>query len=273
MTSLSLPKRPRGRPTTEQGARFDRDLDAWCAAIQEIQCTLDFPISSRGWCYVLEKGGLRKGDFDLGQELINKCRKSGRLPLNICAEDDSRGVEGLEDIDDDDVEGEASFIIDYVDRAHQSYNPISFWETQDKYVEVLTEKIDLKSFFSRVCSEFKVPITNASGWNDLNSRTAIMRRFSKWEKRGKQCVLLYCGDHDPGGLQISGFLRSNFNDMAGAVGWSPGNLTIDRFGLDYEFIEEQGLTWIDNLETSNGKFPFAGSYRSGQNHHGRADGQ
>src|SRR5262249_62249740 len=27
---------------------------------------------------------------------------------------------------------------------------------------------------------------------------------------------------------------------------------IDRFGLDYEFIEANGLTWIDNLETGSG---------------------
>ena len=41
-------------------------------------------------------------------------------------------------------------------------------------------------------------------------------------------------------------------DLAGAVGWSPEDLVIDRFGLNYDFIKEQGLTWIDNLETSSG---------------------
>ena len=59
---------------------------------------------------------------------------------------------------------------------------------------------------------------------------------------GRQCVLLYCGDHDPGGLQISGLIRSNLADLSGAVGWSPERLTIDRFGLNHDFIEEQGLT-------------------------------
>ena len=39
---------------------------------------------------------------------------------------------------------------------------------------------------------------------------------------------------------------------ADADGWSPENLIIDRFGLNQDFIEEQGLTWIDNLETSSG---------------------
>jgi hypothetical protein len=41
-------------------------------------------------------------------------------------------------------------------------------------------------------------------------------------------------------------------DLSGAVGWSPDNLVITRFGLNADFIDEHGLTWIDNLETSSG---------------------
>ena len=57
------------------------------------------------------------------------------------------------------------------------------------------------------------------------------------------------------GLHISEFLRSNLEDMARAVGWSPDNLVIDRFGLDYDFIERHGLTWIENLATVKGRVP------------------
>ena len=48
-----------------------------------------------------------------------------------------------------------------------------------------------------------------------------MRRFADHERAGRQCVLLYCGDHDPGGLNISDFLRGNLADLECAVGWSP----------------------------------------------------
>ena len=68
-------------------------------------------------------------------------------------------------------------------------------------------------------------------------------------------MLLYCGDHDPGGLQISGQLRSNLAELSGAVGWSPERLKIDRFGLNKTFIEKQELTWIDNLRTAKKKPP------------------
>jgi hypothetical protein len=83
-----------------------------------------------------------------------------------------------------------------------------------------------------------------------------MRRFAEWEAKGKTCVLLYCGDHDPGGLHISDRLLSNLADLEAPVGWSPKDLLIDRFGLDYDFIEAQGLTWIDNLATAKGEYPL-----------------
>ncbi len=118
---------------------------------------------------------------------------------------------------------------------------------------MLVEKIDLKSLFAPVVEEFRIPIANSGGWSDLHVRAKMMRRFAHWEARGKQCVLLYCGDFDPGGLQISGFLRKNFADLADAVGWHPDNLIIDRFGLNYDFIQEHNLTWIDNLETGSGQ--------------------
>ena len=66
-----------------------------------------------------------------------------------------------------------------------------------------TEKSNLKNLFSKVCAEFCVPIANVGGWGDLNVRAGFMQRFKEKEAEGKECVLLYCGDFDPGGLQIS----------------------------------------------------------------------
>jgi len=130
------------------------------------------------------------------------------------------------------------------------------------------EKGDLSSLFRDVCDEFRMPITNVAGWADLHSRAAMLERmYGRWCE-GQRPVLLYCGDHDPGGLHITEWLRENLRDMASAVAARVeteaaeteatdieamiDNLTIDRFGLNYEFIEEQGLTCIDNLETSKG---------------------
>jgi hypothetical protein len=97
------------------------------------------------------------------------------------------------------------------------------------------------------------PFTNFKGWSDLNSRAGMMQRFAAHEKAGRRCVQLLCGDHDPGGLHITDKMRKNMEDLAGAVGWTPENLVIIRFGLNADFIDQHGLTWIDNLETSSGE--------------------
>jgi hypothetical protein len=46
-------------------------VDAFCAALLEFGSRVDFRVSARGWCYLLEGDGLAKGDFDAGEALIN----------------------------------------------------------------------------------------------------------------------------------------------------------------------------------------------------------
>jgi hypothetical protein len=253
--ALALPKRGRGRPTPEATAKYEAVLDRWCASLivmsDERAAQPDsFDVSSRGWCYLLEPYGLLKGDFDTAQKLINTCRKHGRLPLDFCCEDSRRVADNLEDLDDPDPKARAAAIVRYVNKAEEYYHPFSFWEAQDTYVEIMVEKVDLKNLFSSVCAGFRIAIFNGAGWSDLHSRAAMMKRFAYWERRGKRCVLLYCGDLDPGGLHIADFIRSNLADMSRAVGWSPDNLIIDRFGIDEAFINRHRVTWIENLHTS-----------------------
>jgi hypothetical protein len=250
---LAMPKRPRGRPWPAAQEKFEAELTAWCDGINLIASGLDFDVGSRGWCYILEEHGLSKGDFDSAQHLINDCRKDGHLPLDICCEDERRAAENLDELDAD-PKARAQEIIHYVDRAEHSYYPHSFWQTQDTYVEMAVEKSDLKSLFSSVCDPFHIPLLNFAGWSDLHSRAAMMERFEYWERRGKRCVLLYCGDHDPGGLHITDFIRGNLEAMSGAIGgWMPDDLEIERFGLNASFINRHRLTWIENLDTSSGK--------------------
>ena len=133
------------------------------------------------------------------------------------------------------------------------YNPFFFSDYQEKYIELLVEKIDLKGIFKPLCEKYHIPYANSKGWADINGRADMMQRFKVWEESGKQCVLLYCGDHDPGGLHISDKIIKNLKDLENAADWNPDNLIIDRFGLNYDFIEENKLTWIENLITSSNK--------------------
>lgn len=62
--ALTFPRRPRGRLSAAKEAEYQSARAAFCAAIVEIDRTLEFRVSSRGWCYLLEEYGLDKGDFD-----------------------------------------------------------------------------------------------------------------------------------------------------------------------------------------------------------------
>ncbi len=248
-----LPRARSGRRSDAEEEQYQAQLDRFCRKIIEIRKTLDFDISERGWCYTLEDYGLHKGDFDRAERVIKECRKTGRLPLDIVAEDTAREFVNLEVIDENDPERKARAILDGLWRAHLGYTPVSFWDEQSFYIQMLVEKIDLKSLFNPICKEFRIPIANARGRWDYNSRADMMRRFQQREAAGHKIVLLYCGDHDPSGLQISGGLQKDIEELTDAVGWQPGNLIIDRFGLNHDFIEQHGLTWIENLETGSGK--------------------
>jgi hypothetical protein len=249
-----LPKGIRGTLSREAKAELEAEIENFCQYILQIKSRLDFDVSARGWAYILEQDGIiTKGEFDAAQGLINKCRKAGQLPLDICTEDETRRPDNLEGIDDTTPEEEAEWIIHNMLKRSDYYRPISFWEKQEYYIEMWVEKVDLKSLFAPVTEEYCVPMRNMKGWSDINSRADTMKRFRDWEGRGKQCVLLYCGDHDPVGLHISEQILKNLQDLQGATGWDPSNLIIDRFGLNYEFIEANNLTWIDNLETGSGR--------------------
>src|SRR5215510_15147245 len=117
-----LPRRRRGRPSPAAEMAYQEQVAAFCSLIQKIRSTMDFAVGGRGWCYILERHGLRKGDFDDTQRLISACRKSGDLPLNICAEDNSRETIGIEQLNTASVEDEVESWIDHLrNHAHEQY--------------------------------------------------------------------------------------------------------------------------------------------------------
>ena len=245
-----LPRRKQGRPSAAAEAQYQQDLDSFCAGILKLKSAVDFQVGARGWGYVCESHGLiDKSDLDLVENLVSDCRKSGDLPLDIVAVDDERAFDHVDEVDDRTPDDVADDVTSSIRWAHTYYEPVSFWEYQEFYLQVQVEKSTLKGLFSPVCKELHTPIATSSGWSDINMRADMMSRFRDAEADGKQSVLLYCGDHDPGGLRISDFIRSNLEDLAGAVGWHPDNLIIERFGLNWDFVQKHKLTKIDNLIT------------------------
>lgn len=258
---ITIPNPGRGRRSAEQETNYQAQLKEFYSALIQIDEETPISVSSRGWCYLLEEHGLSKGEFNHAERLINDGRKNGSLPTDICSNDDKRALSGLEYLDHQSPEVFADYVAnDLIGDTIEYYRRISQWETQDCFIAMAVEKKDLVEIFRPVCRKYGISLANFSGWSDINSRLEFMRHFQKWESEGKQCVLLYCGDHDPGGIHISDTMRKNLADLSGTwsnsegeMNWSPDNLIIDRFGLNYDFIIKQGLSWVENLITGSNK--------------------
>ncbi len=225
--------------------------------LKEISNKVGFKQSSRGWCYQLEVEGLiTKAEFNKVENIINRCRRTGILPIDFVAEEQGRQFSGVELPDTDTPIEDLRYWIENTLTTEDRYG-VDWWKGEEYYIQMVVEKIDLKTLFSPVCFDYHIPIATSSGWSSMSQRAIYAKRFKKAEERGLKTLLLYCGDFDPDGLRISEFLRKNLDDLKniewedGKEGYNPINLEIIRFGLNYDFIQKHKLSWINNLITGS----------------------
>ena len=227
--------------------------------LKDLRAQIGFSVSARGWCYLMEQAGyVNKSQFDKVENAINTCRKEGILPVNFVAEEDARAFAGVETPSGETIKELLARMLDDVLHGYRHYSP-DWMEGEDHYIQVLVEKVDLKTLFAPVCRDYRIPIANGKGWQSVLQRAEYARRFREAEGEGLKCVLLYAGDFDPDGLRISSVMRKNLEqvkDIAwadGEEGYDPDGLIIERVALNYDFIQQQNYTWIDNLITGSGK--------------------
>lgn len=236
----------------------DEQLAEFAVQLVEFSKTINFKVSSRGWAYLMEgERMINKDQFDKVTNLINTCRKKGLLPIDFVAEQAARAFTNILTPYDGTVVDRFSDYL-YWSLRVDNFMELDWWRNEEYYIQMVVEKVDLVTLFLPVCKKYKIPIANSAGWSSILQRAEYARRFKEAKDKGLKCVLLYCGDHDPDGLRISEFLRSNLEDLNriywadGQQGYDPSDLIIDRFGLNYDFIQKYGLTWIDNLITGSG---------------------
>lgn len=243
-------------------------LEEFAKYLFSISDSVGFKMSSRGWAYALEQEGvIDKSQFDRVETAVNRCRRTGLVPIDFVAEEDARKFSGIEEPTEENPKELFRQNLTDLLSLEDYYTP-DWWDGEKFYVQAIVEKVDLKTLFGPVCEEYHIPIATSKGWSSMLQRAEYARRFSEAEEMGLQCVLLYAGDHDPDGLRISEMLRKNLEDLAevtwedGFTGYDPLRLKIDRFGLNRDFIDRHRLPWIDNLITGSGKNLGSSSHRN-----------
>lgn len=246
-------------PNTKYQRRIIQ-IKAFAKTIKQIQDKLITPtlggkLGSRDWAYRLEgENIITKRKMDAAERLINECRKKGLLPIDFVKEDITRKFSYVEKPDrdiDEFIEKHFKILLKWVDIS--KFFISDFWEDKDCYIQILVEKAIIKDLFEPICDKFQIRIGNAKGWDDINSRGSLIKKFKKEaEAKEKKAVILYGGDFDIDGLEISETLPKNIGDLKDADCGEIKDLKVDKFGLTFPFIKKHKLAWIENLETGSG---------------------
>ncbi len=250
---MEIPKRKTGGQTKAKQVKYNQDMTLFANALINEQSSIDFKIGTRGWCYFLEgKKLISKGDFDLAVAKISEARKNGLLPVDFSAEDIKRKAINVVYADDD-VEDTLEAWENAMMESVEKYIPTLLSDQTEVHFEVMVEKTDLVGLFKPVCEAYQIPITNIGGQPDINSRVKAIRRCNYARHAGKKAIILYCGDHDPSGLAIANSLMHKLKTLATGTGIDPTFIDIDVFGLTYDYIMENDLVWVENLDTGSSK--------------------
>lgn len=108
------------------------------------------------------------------------------------------------------------------------------WERQETYVEVWVEKEALGNVVARACDPLLVPYMSCKGYLSASEAWRAGMRFSEQLKKGKHCVLIHLGDHDPSGIDMT---RDN-QDRLNLFTRSMSGVFVDRIALNMDQVEE-----------------------------------
>lgn len=80
---------------------------------------------------------------------------------------------------------------------------IDKWETQPAYVEVMVEKQALEGVLEPICRGLDVPFTANKGYSSSSALYEAGKRLARRTEQNKECHIIYLGDHDPSGIDMS----------------------------------------------------------------------
>lgn len=115
------------------------------------------------------------------------------------------------------------------------------WADQPNYVEVMVEKQALEGVLQPVCRSLDIPFTANKGYSSSSAMYEASKRFLKRAEEDKALYVIYLGDHDPSGIDMSRdvldrldlFLKVSLNRL----GNEDGGIEVKRVALNMDQIE------------------------------------
>lgn len=119
---------------------------------------------------------------------------------------------------------------DVIESAYYSYN-IDHWEGQSYRPRVWIEKDALTGVISRTCTDMDIPFLACKGYMSQSAMWRDSQIAIQQEKDGLIPVIIYLGDHDPSGMDMTRDIGDRMN-IFGA------NYNVERIALNYSQVEE-----------------------------------
>lgn len=92
--------------------------------------------------------------------------------------------------------------VDFIESVAPQYR-FDLWLDQSTYVEVMVEKQALEGVLEPVCRKWDVPFTANKGYSSSSAMYEASKRFLARAEEGKHLAVIYLGDHDPSGIDMS----------------------------------------------------------------------
>lgn len=118
-------------------------------------------------------------------------------------------------------------------RSIPNWYGITHWDEQPEHVEVWVEKDALSDVISRPADRWDVSYMACKGSPSTSVIHDAARRLRRQELEGKECTILYLGDHDPTGIDIP-------RDVQDRLRLFRCDAVVDRIALNMDQIEALG---------------------------------
>jgi hypothetical protein len=109
---------------------------------------------------------------------------------------------------------------------------VDMWEDQSNYVEVMVEKDALSGILSPVCNGLDVRFTANKGYSSSSALYEAGKRIEDACDIGKDVYILYFGDHDPSGIDMTRDIRERLSLFSKTV------VEVERLALNMNQVRE-----------------------------------
>lgn len=119
--------------------------------------------------------------------------------------------------------------------ATASYYKLNKWQRQKVYIEVMVEKQALEGVLKPVCAKYGVNFTSNKGYSSMSALYETSLRLADAVTRGKEPVILYLGDLDPSGLDMTRDIKDRLSTFVGKA------VDVKRLSLNKSQVDEYRL--------------------------------